>query len=375
MIPSNHEIAMPHPPPRPSLKPVQIYPLRSSGFVSYNGSVNKKAFAKFLSLACGLLILGAAGGWLIHKQLTPRSFASADMDPIRLQKGYEFINPLLLCGESENKQFFEFEPLQKTVQSFVNKKLNERAAEKISVYYRDMPTGRWFGIDENERYVPASLAKVPVMIGLLKLAESDPGVLKQKLKYVGPDQNARERINRSDQIRPNEVHTVNELLEAMIVDSDNNASAMINEFINRPALQEVFTDLGMPVPNFESPRIEFMSAKSYSYFLRILYNSSYLSRKNSEYALELLSKATFEDGLIAGLPKNIPVAHKFGERTIHKDDGKTVDFRELHDCGIIYYPQHPYMLCVMTRGDDFSDLSKVIREISQIVFDENDAEF
>jgi beta-lactamase class A len=68
--------------------------------------------------------------------------------------------------------------------------------------------------------------------------------------------------------------------------------------------------------------------------------------------------------LVAGVPGNIEVAHKFGERTFQG----AVNERQLHDCGIIYAAEKTYMLCVMTRGNDFNALSNVIKEISAEVY-------
>ena len=62
------------------------------------------------------------------------------------------------------------------------------------------------------------------------------------------------------------------------------------------------------------------------------------------------------------------MAHKFGENTdIDLTTGTQVD-KELHDCGIVYVPQKPYLLCVMTRGQDFNSLTNVISSISKIVY-------
>jgi hypothetical protein len=41
---------------------------------------------------------------------------------------------------------------------------------------------------------------------------------------------------------------------------------------------------------------------------------------------------------------------------------------QLHDCGIVYYPKRPYILCVMTRGEKMDVLPKVIKEISTEVY-------
>jgi hypothetical protein len=99
----------------------------------------------------------------------------------------------------------------------------------------------------------------------------------------------------------------------------------------------------------------------YMHFFRILYNATYLRRTRAQQALEMLSHTGFNAGLVAGVPGDTVVSHKFGERTSH-GDGTTR--RELHDCGIVYFPGHPYGICVMTEGSDFTDLASVIADIS-----------
>ncbi len=86
----------------------------------------------------------------------------------------------------------------------------------------------------------------------------------------------------------------------------------------------------------------------------------------SEKALEFLSDVEFTKGLVAGVPKNIAVSHKFGERSIIDSE----DIKQLHDCGIIYYPDRPYLLCVMTRGKNLDVLTDNVRVISYLVYDE-----
>jgi hypothetical protein len=83
--------------------------------------------------------------------------------------------------------------------------------------------------------------------------------------------------------------------------------------------------------------------------------------------LSLLVQSDFGGGLQSGVPPNIKVANKFGERILESGE------KQLHDCGIIYYPDNPYQLCIMTSGNNFKELEKIIREISKEVYEEVDS--
>jgi hypothetical protein len=102
---------------------------------------------------------------------------------------------------------------------------------------------------------------------------------------------------------------------------------------------------------------------TYASFFRVLYNASYLGKQLSEWALATLAQSEFREGIVAGVPPAVPVAHKFGE---HKDvaTGEV----QLHDCGIVYVPEHPYLLCVMTRGASFEHLDDAIASTSRLIF-------
>lgn len=118
---------------------------------------------------------------------------------------------------------------------------------------------------------------------------------------------------------------------------------------------------------------DYMSPKSYAFFYRVLYGSTYLTRAMSEKALELLTTPDFTDGLVAGVPAHTTVAQKFGE---HSFEGvPDTESKQLHDCGIVYHPEHPYLLCVMTKGSDFQRLSKVIKEVSETVYTAANADY
>ena len=147
----------------------------------------------------------------------------------------------------------------------------------------------------------------------------------------------------------------------MIVFSDNNAMQLATIHLLNfypEELSGVFADLNLNVPNEQAE--DYMTAKEYASLFRVLYSATYLSREKSEAALALLGLTDFRDGLVAGVPSDIFVAHKFGERGVRGSDGE-ITHREFHDCGIVYYPGHPYLLCVMTKGGAFPILKKRLR--------------
>jgi formylmethanofuran dehydrogenase subunit D len=77
-----------------------------------------------------------------------------------------------------------------------------------------------------------------------------------------------------------------------------------------------------------------------------------------------MSAASFSGGLISGVPAGVSVSHKFGEKVIDA----SVPTLQLHDCGIVYHPRTPYLLCVMSQGRDYDELSSFIGDVSKTVY-------
>jgi hypothetical protein len=102
-------------------------------------------------------------------------------------------------------------------------------------------------------------------------------------------------------------------------------------------------------------------------------NVTYLSSEYSERALKLLSETTYLNGLVAGVPKGVTVAHKFGEHVFSAKGVATGV--ELSDCGIVYYPAHPYLLCVMTSVKDEVTAATIIANISKVTYSAVDMKY
>ncbi len=319
----------------------------------------------------GLVLLAIFGAGLaigLTQGIQWQKYSAQSGHELRLG-GFKYINPLLECEVAGNAfEFSELESMEDAVASLIKEKRKQRPATHVSVYFRNLNTGSWFGINEDELFAPASLLKIPTVIAALKITEQQPDFLSKQILYSGKeDFNLMENMKPEHQVAPGKSYTVDELIYRSIIYSDNNANSLLFSSISPYQIEQIYRELNVPLPLTNMPD-NFMSVRQYGAFFRILYNASYLSKEMSEKALEYMSNTMFRKGIAAGVPATTVVVNKFGER-ITADQP---DIRQLHDCGIVYYPNRPYLLCIMSRADDFSYLTDTIREISQIVYEEMD---
>ena len=322
---------------------------------------------KFITATAVVLLVFVAGflsGWLTGKNGKSRE-AEQSMRQLRMG-GYDFINPLLECEEgAQSIGDRALQPFRHKVQVLIDESKKKNWATHVSVYFREMNNGLSIDIDGQEKFTPASLIKVPLLIAYLKAAESDPGIMQKKLAFTLADNNSAQTMKPAEALETGRAYTVQDLLFRMIVYSENNSYFLLLNAVDRNILHRVYTDLGLVVPKIMD-RNDYMTVTEYASFFRVLFNASYLNKDLSEKALEYLAEVDFTKGLVAGVPPKTVVAHKFGEKTM----GSNQEIKQLHDCGIVYYPQHPYLLCVMTRGDSFEYLDDTIKDVSRLVYEE-----
>ncbi len=271
------------------------------------------------------------------------------------EAGFTFINPLLECEQTNNQGYTSLKSMSEAVEKVVE----ANSEETISVYYRDLSNGPWYGYNEEATFAPQSLLKVPTAIAYMKYFENEPSTLLKKIVY---SEELESNLKPEDDLVVGESYTAKQLIERALTLSDNIAYRLLATDVPEKYLVKTHRDLGIPLAYKETPQ-DFVSVKQYASLFRVLYNSSYLYRQNSEYLLFTLSQADFKDGLVAGLPEGVVIAHKFG---ILSKVG--IEEKQLHDCGVIYYPEKPYILCVMSKGTDMVELRETIKEISEAVY-------
>jgi len=319
----------------------------------------KKRFA-FAALVISLMVFGGIAGFL----------ASKVMDGLCSRK-FEYINTDFTCGKEIILSKVSMFPFREEVLAFIEDEKKEGRVEDVSVYFRDLRAGPVFGINELDGFAPASLLKLPLALAYLRLEEENPGVLQEMVKYTKNPPSREINFKPKKSILINEPYTIEEVLRHMIQYSDNVSYGVLDEYIYAlPAgeriIEQMYHEFGVADPRNRLG--EDMSTHGYSSIFRLLYNVSYTAPDLSEKLLKWLSNSDFDDGLVAGVPEDVRVAHKFGERSFEHD----IRLKQLHDCGIIYYPDNPYVLCIMTRGREWSDLKEIISTISNMVYVEMD---
>ena len=263
--------------------------------------------------------------------------------------------------------------IKESVNNLVNKNLASGRAQKISVFYRDLSNRQWFGINENDNFAPGSLLKLPLAMVYYKLSEIDPTILDQEYRYLKKiDSNHLyniQNIKPKQELQEGNFYKVSELIESMVQDSSNEPVPILASNVSQGFFNKVYIDLGVFFPKTGGIEQDFVSVKTYGAILRTLYNASYLNQKNSNELLKIMSNSSFRSGLVSGVPENVKVANKFGERVVLHPVSKQITSVEIHDCGIIYSEEENYILCVMTKGKDIKVLSQIIAEISKKIYE------
>lgn len=142
----------------------------------------------------------------------------------------------------------------------------------------------------------------------------------------------------------------------MILTSDNTAKYALKRQLETAELSAIFAHVGIPNP-YQPQNGQLVSPRGYSRILKALYFATFLSPELSEKLLDLATDTQVENLISAGVPPEIQVSHKYGERP----DG-------IADYGIIYEPKNPYLLCMMTRDVELTTAKNLISSISKTIY-------
>jgi beta-lactamase class A len=322
----------------------------------------------FFAAIVGFYINSASGNKIGDKSIKLGKAADSNSSATTIRENNEsFLTRHLFLVEGSNDEI-TLQPMKARIIKYIDEKKKEGTLSSASVYVKNLSQVNSMEINPDELYDPASIMKIPLMLIILRQAESDPGLLKTKLFYKEPFKTATTATIKDKTLTAGQSYTIEELLHYMIVYSDNEAFWLLGHPIAMNEYQKLNSYLGIP-ENYDKDNEHggtgnfIANVNTVSRYFRVLFNSTYLGWNNSEYALKLLTQSDYKDGIVKGLGPGIVCAHKFGERKV----GNEV---QLDEVGIVYLSEKPYIIGVMTRGTDNGQLAKVISNISKIAFEE-----
>lgn len=231
--------------------------------------------------------------------------------------------------------------------------------DSFGFYFEYLPTGTTIGVNEKQEFHAASLFKVPVIMAYYRLKErlqikNDPEV-EIREEHIDDDFGTLYQKGVGHKIK------ISEAIRLALEESDNTAARVVATNVQETDFRDVYNGIDIELVTDEEGAI--MTAKNYSSILKSLYFSAVLSKDSSQEILKYLSQSNFNDKLTAGVPPEITVSHKIGDFV----DKKTGD-KAYMDCGIVYLPRRPYLLCMVSETDEavaderMSKLSKTIYE-------------
>ncbi len=247
------------------------------------------------------------------------------------------------------------EPVRKEMKKIVDR--YESQGNRIGVYFEFLNTGANVSINQDERFWPASLSKMPTAFAVMKNIEDGEWTLNNELVLFSEDQD--DRFGDLYKQKPGTRFTIEYLLKESLVNSDNTAHRILVRNLTSEDYTDIFEALGMEELYNQDYNI---TAKEYSRVFRALYNASYLNREHSQQLLEWLSGTPFGDFLDAGVPETILFSHKIGE------EYEEVVFL---DSGIFYVPNRPCLITVMVEvgdGGGVEQAKQIMKALSEAAY-------
>ena len=147
------------------------------------------------------------------------------------QKDFQLIKPLLMTELLSPSE--DLKDLNRSLALEVNSLKSSGKISDASVYVRRLNSGEWTSVNDNAAYAPGSIIKIAAMITYLKMAEENPAMMKKKYLFQGRRKGVpNQTFNNDDPMVAGKEYSAKELLNRVIINSDNDATLIINESLD-----------------------------------------------------------------------------------------------------------------------------------------------
>jgi beta-lactamase class A len=241
----------------------------------------------------------------------------------------------------------------------------------MGISIKDLNSGDEFSVNGDERFMTASTIKIPVLIELFRKAKSGELDLDERVT-ISNDL----KVGGSGVLKElgdgTETMTIRDLTTLMIIVSDNTATNIMIDIADMDDVNVVLEGLGLKVIRIrrkmqdyeaiKAGRENYATPREFTRLMEIIHTGDGLDPWVCEQVLEVLKKPK-TTALHRLLPPKIKVASKSGDM-----------MRSSCDVGIVYHPENPYIITVMTKHIPREDLRKQwavadIATVSRMAYD------
>lgn len=271
----------------------------------------------------------------------------------KLENKYPYLSKKIL-QDYDRDLLMNFMPLRAKLRELVEKEYGS----DFSFYFEYLPTGSSIGVNEKIEFYSASLLKVPLVMAYYHHKEINN--IKDNRLVTITEKDINKKFGTLWEKGVNSSITLSEVVKFALIESDNTAANILEREIDIEDRQYIFNGLDILI-KIEENNAASVTTKAYGSILKSLFFSSILNKDNSQYVLNLLTKTKFNDKLPAGVPSNVPVAHKIG---VYENLAVPI----YSDCGIVYIPKRQYLLCMASRSDEKTAVERM-KKVSKIIYD------
>ena len=246
-------------------------------------------------------------------------------------------------------------------------KMAEKYPGRVSIYLKDLKSGRIWMHHPDDLFPAASLIKVPVMIAAFYKIRDGQLALDERMTI-----SRHNRVGGSGSLkwRPDGTKlTVRELLVHMINESDNTATKMVLDRLGIGYVQQQFPRMGllytgiyeegMSIKGGRVMHENYTTAREMTSLMDKIYMGQAVDKVSSEVMLEILKKPkAVASRLAKGMPVGWEIAHKTGLLR-----------QACHDSAIFLTPHGDYAITVLTgQNRAYSTAKDFITKVAHVTF-------
>ena len=272
-------------------------------------------------------------------------------------------------------------PAQSTKLAAAEKVIQQRIAHSgadVGVYFKTLDGKDAWNLRADDAVHAASTMKIPVMIELFRQVKEGKSKLEDKIPLKNEFHSIVDgsvyALNAADDSEAElykaegQTRTLRELCELMITASSNFATNLLIEKLGVENIRATVRALGADGMNvlrgvednkaYEKGLNNSTTARGLGVLLEAIAKGTAADAESCKAMVAILKRQKFNEGIPAGLPAGIQVAHKTGEITkIH------------HDAAIVFAGR-PYILIILVRGfAEKKDSSALMADISRSVYE------